>query len=308
MKNRKKQIKILALALVILTLVLIPLSCKVADLRTDVMKEASVQDETLQSEKGERLLEAAWKKQGMHHLEKHSTYEFQGNESWRTMMGKMANPWGINNEELNFKYAVNTFDGRVEVLSGKEEGSFFGQQAWQYYTGSEDIRPNFLDKKDKKRAFGLAAFQYFVELPNRLMNAPIKRYAGEREVLGNSYDLVLVTWGEDAKATKEYDQYLCHINKESGLIEIVNYTAHEGHLPGIHYVYATIKYSDFTLIDDVTIAMKHEGFLFNVKDGKKPVHTLDMESFAFDTFPKETLYPDTTLKNYGDEKPVKNEE
>ncbi len=302
MKKYSVTKKIIGGAVAFLLLLIVVSSCSVVDLRTPYLKEQLSDNPDKVKLKGEAVLESAWKNQGMDKLENFKTIEFTGLESWRSMMGKMANPWRVNNVNLTFRYAINTFDGRVEITSGKDTGEFFGLQSWQYYEGDEDSSPDFKVKYDKKRAFAVPTYHYFTELPNRLMQAPIKRYAGTDEVLGKTYDLVIVTWGQDSEPTKEHDQYLVYINKETNLIEIVSYSAHEGYLPGKHSLFGSIRYSNFQDVDGILIPMKHESIFGNIKKEKKPIHTIQVNSFEFDTVDQDILYPNPNLKKIGNNK------
>ncbi|WP_298541883.1 hypothetical protein [uncultured Aquimarina sp.] len=302
MRNYKRKLRKTAFILMATAMVMLPLSCKTVDLRTDTIMEASSTEKEIQVKKGYQFLEAAWKAQGMDKLESHKNYEFTGLESWRSMMGKMANPWRVNNVNLTFRYAINTFDGRVEIASGKDAGEFFGLQSWEYYEGNKATPANFDLKKDKKRAFAVPTFHYFMELPNRLMQAPIKEYAGSDTILGQEYEMVIVTWGDDSEPTKEHDQYLVYINKDTKLIEIVSYSAHEGYLPGKHSLFGSIRYSDFKNIEGILIPMKHESIFGNIKKEKKPIHTLQINSFEFDKVNQKILYPNPNLKKVGNNK------
>ena len=51
-------------------------------------------------------------------------------------------------------------------------------------------------------------------------------YAGESLRNGNKYDLVFATW-KDAKPLKDTDQYLIWINKETGLIDRVEFSVRD---------------------------------------------------------------------------------
>ncbi len=279
--------------------------CRTVDLRTPYLKENLTYDSHELETKGTGLLETSWKLQGMDRLMSHSSIQFVGHEAWRSLIGKLGNPWRLNNELLQFEYAINTFDGRVTILSGRKTGTYFGLQSWQYYEGNERTPPDFNVKKDKKRAFAIPTFHYLTELPNRLKNAPLKLYAGATMLLGKDYEMVLVTWGTNSKPTKAHDQYLVYISKETGLMELVSYSAHEGYLPGRHSFYGSIRYSDFKKVGGILIPMKHETLFGKIKKNKKPIHTLEIKSFLFDGVANEVLYPKKNLYKTTDEKPKK---
>ncbi|MEM8907433.1 MAG: hypothetical protein AAGD05_06265, partial [Bacteroidota bacterium] len=111
-------------------------------------------------------------------------------------------------------------------------------------------------------------------------------------------------WGTSSEPSKAHDQYLLYINPSSGLIEMAAYSAHEGYLPGKHSLHAYILYSNFQAVDGILIPMTHQGIFGRLKKKKKVSHTLQIETFAFDTTPIDSLYPDQSLPLYGDDKPT----
>ncbi len=278
-------------------------SCRTVDLRTPYLKENLANHSHELEIKGNKLLATSWKSQGMDRLMSHSSIQFVGHEAWRSLIGKLGNPWRLNNELLQFEYAINTFDGRVTILSGRKTGTYFGLQSWQYYEGNERTPPDFNVKKDKKRAFAIPTFHYLTELPNRLKNAPLKLYAGATMLFGKDYEMVLVTWGTNSEPTKAHDQYLVYISKETGLMELVSYSAHEGYLTGRHSFYGSIRYSDFKKVEGILIPMKHETLFGKIKKNKKTIHTLEIKSFQFDSVPNEVLYPNIDFGKTKDGKP-----
>lgn len=296
-----QHIKIGTCILIILFLIT---SCKIADLRTDLIKEATTEEITELNNKGRALLKASYIKQGLDKFETRQNYTFTAHEKWYGILGKIANPWGVNDEQMRFSYRINSFDGRAEVLSGKKEGVYFGLQSWEYYEGKNPNLPDFNVKDSNKKIFSISAYQYFVELLIRLQNVPVIEYAGSIEIEGNMYDRVLATWGENSEPTKDYDQYLVFINQKTGLIDYCSYSAHESKLPGNKFATATIHYDNYQNIDGVLIPMTHKVILSKPKKNAKPLHQLNISSFQFDTVDDTILFPNKSLPKSGDKKPV----
>ena len=290
--------------LIVLSSFLAFTACKIVDLRTPELKNASVVNEKRLEEKGKEILKRAWKKQGLDQLNQFKSYSFSATESRQGTLGKLSNPWKEISVDLKFQYAINTFDGRITILSGEEKGKFFGLQSWHYYEGnSTQNSAQFEIKENKRRAFAVPTFQYFVELTHRLYQAPVIRYVGEEEIEHVTYHKVLVTWGESAVPTKTHDQYLVYISEKTGFLELASYTAHDAYFPGHHYVHGNIKFSDFKLTQGIMIPMVHESIKGDFGKKTSSFRKLEIDQFTFNTGISAIIYPDDRLKKIGNEKP-----
>jgi len=271
-----------------------------ANLQPVLVKKHGV--EKINAEKGKEILSKAWKTQGLNNLKSHQTYSFTATDSWKGMMGGIGKPWPEKRIQILFKYEVGTFNGQLNFLSGKRKGEIAGLQSWKYYEkNNNDLK--FL-KTDKKIAFGLSAYQYFIELADRLRKAPIISFAGTKSFNDNNYNLVFVTWGKTAPH-KEHDQYMLWINQKTDMLEYVEFTIRDNYLkmPGSGAFYGSIKYDDFKKINGVQIPHKQTVFMnAPKKKDKKRLHQLIITDFKFDEFGVEELYPDPNLKKLGDEK------
>ena len=297
MKNRViKYLGVVVIASVILQ------SCGMADLRTKMIKKEGV---TIQNtEKGKQLLGNAWKKQGFDKLKNHTVYSYHAQDNWRGLLGKMGQIWSDMESEMDFKFRIGTFDGQVQFLDGKHKGNFAGLQNWSYY---EIIKNDtiFKDKKsrqNRRKVFGISAFQYFTEMIDRLKKAPIISYAGEKEFRGQQYNLVLCTW-DTVVPHMEHDQYLAWINKQTGLMEFTQYTIRETYLkpPGYKAFGGAVEFTDFKNVAGVLIP--HTQLVYAIKLKKNPkrnLHKLVMSNFKFDGFKPEDLQLDKTIKAGGD--------
>ena len=277
-------------------------SCKIADLRTKTLKKEGITK--ISESKGKKLLETARQKQGMDAFNAHTTYNTIAEDHWKGMLGKMGKLWPQSREVIDLKFATGTFDASVHFTEGKKEGLTAGQQSWNYYEIEKGSTTAEFIKKDKRKSFGLAAYQYFFELSDRLSKAPIISYAGEKEFNGYQYDLVFVTW-QEAKQHKEHDQYLAYINKSTGLMEYCAYTLRDNYLkmPGSGMLYGSIQFADLKEIDGAMIPMTQYVYFMNPKKNtKKYLHKLSVQEFKFDSFDKEELYPNKKMNSIGDSK------
>ncbi|MBL4709507.1 MAG: hypothetical protein JKY48_13815 [Flavobacteriales bacterium] len=224
-------------------------SC-VYDLRTPLIKQNGVTEEN--ANKGKEILERAWKKQGYNKLKNHKVYSYHANDVWKGMFGRMGKIWPDMKSEMDFKYQIGSFDGQLTYVGGKQAGDIVGLQNWNYYEISNN-KTTFIDKNDKKAkkvVFGIAAFQYFTEMIDRIKDAPIISYAGEGEMRGQQYDLVFCTWNTP-EPHMEHDQYVAWINKETGLMDFTQYTIRETYLkpPGYKMLGGAVEYANVKNID-----------------------------------------------------------
>lgn len=274
-------------------------SC-MSDLRTKTVKKEHTEQNIV---KGKQLLDEAWKAQGLDKLANHKVYEITGTDTWRGMMGKMGKLWYDNTSKLKLQYVVGTFDSKVNFLDGKAKNTSNGLQSWEYYTTDQQGNLNFPEKQNDRVVFGLAAFQYFTEMTDRLRKAPLITYAGQTTIDGTIYDQVFVTW-EKYKAHKEHDQYIVLINTNTKMVDMVKYTIRENYMkmPGGLMMWGTMHFSDYRDVQGVKIPFKQTVFAFGPKKEKKNIHQLVIEKFEFDSFNEAELYPNTKVKALGDQK------
>jgi len=276
--------------------------CKMVDLQTVDMKGDGLTSEAAQ--KGQVLLETAWKAQGMDKLHEHKTYSVTAVDHWKGLMGKMGKVWPESKGTMELRYAVGSFDSQVEFLDGKEEGLIAGLQSWNYYEIEPGQDVAFKEKPNERIQFGLSAFHYFFELSDRLKRAPIVTYAGEKEHKGKVYDLVFATW-ETTEPHMEHDQYVLWIDKETGMLEYSEYTVRDNYLrfPGWKSFYGSIHFDDFREINGVMIPFQQTVFLNSPKKKEhKYIHQLQISDFAFDTFDVTELNQNPEIDLIGDSK------
>lgn len=297
----KRILSLLSISVITLFLVMSS-ACQLADLRTNHVLESGLSDSDAQ--KGRALLDAAWKAQGMDQLRSHQVYAVTVEDHWRGTMGKLSTLWPDARVQMDIKYAINTFNSQLTFLDGGEKGKIAGLQSWQYYEKLPDAELSFEVETNANYRFGLAAFQYFFELVDRLKDAPLITYAGEKEALGKTYDLVFVTWDE-AEPHKQHDHYRLWIDQLSKRLEVAEYTIRDApqNIPGSQSFYGSIWFQDFRDIDGVQIPFEQFVFVNEPKeDASKYFHKLTVSDFTFDSFDPEILYPNPDIPRMGDDK------
>lgn len=275
--------------------------CKLVDLQTKTLKKEGLQDAKIAE--GKALLEKAWQAQGMDKLENYTTYRVVAEDHWKGLLGRAGKVWPNLRTDLQFDYAINTFDSRVQFLDGKKAGTLAGLQSWQYYEKEPDGELVFLDKTDKNIRFGLAAFQYFFELSDRLRRAPIITAIEPAEREGKTYDRVFVTW-QTTRAHIENDQYRVWINRDTGLIDFAEFTVRDTPLkaPGSKAFYGSIHFDDYRDINGVHIPFEQFIFINGLKKDRKYLHKLTVTDFQFDAVSLAALRPNGQLDLVGDAK------
>jgi len=285
----------------IATLLFLGVSCKSVDLRTPYMAESA---STNLEEKGRKLLENAKKAMGYDKLSQTEVYEATTVFDWRgfwLLMPMNAFP-GNNKEELQLRFATNSFDGQVEYMTGRKAGVIQGLQSWEGYKAEKDS--DYLKRHEHDRyLWGLATYHYLIEAPLHLPKAEIVRYSGTKELDGISYETVYVTWGSEAP-NKTYDRMLVYINPENNFIDLLEVTINDFFLAmpkGLQH--ATARYDRTRtevgafLPSTITIQLK------SPKPKEKKVYSFSMTDYRFDHFEKNILYPLQGLRYYGFTKP-----
>ena len=284
----------------ILTLSLMGMSCKSVDLRTPYMAE---NPENLE-ERGKALLETAKKAMGYDRLAQTQVYEARTVFDWKgfwLLMPMNAFP-GNNKENVQLRFATNSFDDQVEYLSGRKKGTVQGLQSWEGYKTERDS--DYLKRHEHDRYIcWLATYHYLIEAPMHLPQAEIIRYAGTQIVDDIAYDTVYVTWGSEAP-NKTYDRMLVYIHPETRFIDLLEVTINDFFLAmpkGLQHATARYERSKTEvgayLPSQITIQFK------TPKPKDRKVYSFSMDEYRFDSFDRERLYPISGLKHYGFSKP-----
>ena len=266
-------------------------SCKIAD----ISKRTSL--ETVSSEKiATQKLDEVISTQGFAVMASKNTFEFTATDHWPGFMGKMLKIWPDQKSTLKFKHNFNTFDGNGLFLNGKKEGDLIGVQSWHYYEkekNSDQIKP-YKTKDKKQLAFAMVIFHYFLELPYRLQQAPIKRYYGQQTKNGQTYDLIFASWISETP-NPDHDQYIVWINNKTKLVDYCEYTLRDNKSPFTRNKYGSIAFEDYRNINGFMVpfnmpVMLNSGII-KKKTTKKYFHQITLDNFSFGGFSEAELYP-----------------
>jgi hypothetical protein len=148
----------------------------------------------------------------------------------------------------------------------------------------------------------LPAIQYLFELPIRIKEAPILKYAGTKEMEGITYDLVFATW-DSLEPNKEFDQYLLYISQKTGFLTFASYTVRDAYLPSPKNVYGSIRYEDMQENSD---GIKYPTTIYiqinKLKSKDTWTRKMTLQDLQLNNFETSLLYPNKELKFLGDSK------
>lgn len=275
-------------------------SCAAVDLRTDLIKNSPNDSET----KGRELLTDAVQKMGYDKLSETQTYSVTANFDWASFWRLMPmNTFpGNHNNDLEFKFATNSFDGQMTYLEGRKEGLTQGLQSWQGYKIKRNTGALKQHEHDRY-IWGLATYHYLLEAPYRILTeCDVIRYGGQKVINGKTYETVYTTW-QTEEPNKEFDRWLLYIDPDTGFIDLMEITINDFFIAmpkGLQHATVWVDRAPTSigaqLPTNVTIQ------LMSPKSPDKKVYSFALRDYKFDNFDKQELYPIEGLPYYGTSK------
>jgi hypothetical protein len=266
-------------------LLLVLTGCKLADIRTDEMAEQT--DE----ERGKTLLQQMASHHQSHLWDSINTYSLHITDEFYGFAGKIANPFPKNKGEFEMDVIPASFSSRGTFTDEKWKGTVWGIQSWKTFGGNED-QVEFHKKNDKTIEFWLPTYQYLLELPNRITEGSVIRYAGSKSFNNRNYELVFVSWKTDAPQ-KDIDQYLLWIDA-SGELAFVQYTVRDqGKI-----INATLEYASYHNVDGLLIPKEMNVRFFDKKEGKM-LHSVITKDVRMNAVKREDILLDSTAGTEG---------
>lgn len=212
--------RIIAIVPLIVMMAILP-GCKLADIRTPEMKTAI--DAAGSANKAREILQSAILAHGADRWEEFQTVSFDFQEQFMRL--KFAAPFPKGGAKVKLEYVPDSYDGRVTILDGKKKDEQWGLSdfsSWKKKAGKEMVW-----KHNKKTKFWLPTYQYFIQLPIKILEADYLRYGGRRSIDNINYEIVFASWKTD-EPQKDLDQYAMYINPKTNLIDFVEYTVRGG--------------------------------------------------------------------------------
>jgi len=275
--------------LILLCLVMVSCQACMSDIRTDLVKKEGTAMTNL--DKGKTLLQNIHEGQRPRAWSDIEVYEVNLTDEF---FGLMGSAFPEKKASMQAFFAPNSYDGKLTFNEGKLKGKTWGIQSWQTYTQEADNQPVF--DKNKKIAFWVPTYQYFIELPARIQRADVISYAGEKSYKGKNYDLVYATWKTQAPQ-KDIDQYMIWINKKTNTVDLVEFTIRDQ----MNFLKGTAIYEDLHEAGDGVVLPKRIS-IKTKKDDKKMLHQMNLSGFKANHVPVSVVRPDPNLKMMGDDK------
>lgn len=233
---------------------------------------------TSDQQKGRDLLLKAQQKVNIQQLNTYSSYKVKFKDCFYGFSGFFANPYKDKCTEFELSLIPKTFNGLMTFTSGKQKGHTAGLKDWKTY---RIINNDTIYKKDKRTQFWLPTYQYFIELPLRILEADKISYAGTKKYNNQEYNLVMATW-KTFQPQKHLDQYLIWISKTTHRIEIVQYTIRDMS----KLIKGTTFYTNFKSFNGIILPTKMQvSALSRQKNSKwnpqKLMHTMEILDVIF---------------------------
>lgn len=151
------------------------------------------------------------------------TYNVDFGEESFGFLGKKSSPFKELNMQFSLSYVPKTEIGLVRILSGKEQGKVWGVQNSDTY---QVIDGQIVPTINNEYRFSINAFQYFIELPNRITEATVLDYLGTQIIDGIMTEGIILSWNT-LDTQKGIDQYAIWLDSNTKQIVKVDYTIRE---------------------------------------------------------------------------------
>jgi len=189
------------------------------------------------------------------------TYNVIFEDDFYGFLGKQTHPFKDQSMSFSLDYIPKTFDGQMEIISGKEKGYIWGMQDWKTYSKNKN---EVILKEDKDMKFWIPTYQYFIEFPSRIQEASAIDYVGTKKINGIDCEGLIASWNT-VNPQKELDQYIIWVDSKSHMIVKVEYTIREAFkfLTGAAYFQDYKNYDGLILPSNLPVEsnLKKEGFL-----------------------------------------------
>ena len=172
--------------------------------------------------------------------------------------------WDELPQQFQMTATLGTDDCEFTLLNGENKGQTWGVQNWKSYQSKNSVKDFVHNEKYHHK---LIYKNYWFQFPFRISEAPIVVYAGESTVKGEPYDLLYITWGSVAP-NREYDQYILYLDKETRLVEWLNFTLREK----ANFAKITAHFTDFKTINGIVSPFTQYITLGNPEGNGRKMH------------------------------------
>jgi len=234
------------------------------------------------TDKAKLLLQEMGIAHQIHMWDSIKTYNVIFEDEFYGFLGKQVHPFKEKNMQFSLNYIPKTFNGQLEIMSGKEKGQIWGIQAWKTYRKSTNGKIEVKENKDM--TFLIPTYQYFIEFPSRIQEATAVDYIGTKIINGIECEGVIASWNK-ISPQKDIDQYIIWLDSKSKRIVKIEYTVRDK----FKFVSGAANFQDYVDYNGIILPstlpvesnLKKEGFL----------HTMSIKNFIPNRVSQFTLMP-----------------
>ncbi len=264
----------------------------VADIRPMELKKGYITEAA--ASKGKELLVRTANMHGIQKWNMHKNLEIIGVDDWFHWMGRVfINPFPNARQKIKLQLLLGTWTSRLELLDASGSIEVWGIQAWNTYRSQVGQNPVF--QPDKEIRFFLPTFQWWFEFPFRIVSATV--ITALPDIQDSSFDRVFVTWNS-LEPNRELDQYIVYINKETGLIDRIEYTIRD--MGG--FTTGATNFLDYHSVDGVMVPFQFEASVIMPGGFEQVMHRVTVGSASWDTITPDRLLPNQDIKSEKDSK------
>ena len=264
----------------------------VADIRPTELKKGKIAEAG--ASKGRQILARSANMHGIEKWNMRNSLEIIGLDDWLHWMGRtFINPFPNARQEIKLQLLLGTWTSRLELLDASESREVWGIQAWNTYRSQVGQNPVF--EPDDDIRFFLPTFQWWFEFPFRIVSATVITALSDTQ--NSSFDRVFVTWNS-LEPNREIDQYIVCVNKETDLIDRIEYTIRD--MGG--FATGATNFLDYRLVDSVMVPFEFEASVIMPGGFEQVMHRVTVNSASWDTIIPEGLLPNPDLVSEKDSK------
>ena len=233
-------------------------------------------------EKARQLMKDMGVAHSIHLWDSIQTYNVTFEDEFYGFLGRLSHPFKEQKIMVSLDYIPTTFNGQLEILTGKEKGTIWGIQSYETYQKNIDGTITRDDNKDMK--FWIPTYQYFIEFPSRIQEASSIDYIGEKVINGIKTEGIIASWNRVEKQ-KDVDQYIIWVDAISKRIVKIEYTVRDAYrfVTGAATFLGYKEYNGFLLPTELPVEsnLLKKGFL----------HTMRIIDFKTNQVPVDILLP-----------------
>lgn len=245
---------------------------------TNLKKESQPNSYT----KARTLLTEMGKAHGIEAWNTIDTYSVTFKDEFYGFYGKQSHPFKEQSMQFSLHYIPKTFNGQLEIMTGKEKGTVWGIHNWLTYT-KNDVE-DFEEKKNKAMKFWIPTYQYFIEFPNRIQEVTALEYIGSKVIDGVNVEGIIASW-KTITPQKDTDQYIIWINSNTKLIVKIEYTVRDMY----RFISGAAYFKNYKNFNGLMLPSEYPVESNLVKNGF--LHQMSVQDFKANQVSQDSLLP-----------------